>query len=165
MVWLPTNSTAKSELSFRFYFILYHCIPAFFIDIILKLKGSNIRLIPVYSKMYVHLNLMSYFSCRSWDFECKNKHEIYKKMSKTDHLDFPCQPNDQELVDMYPNAFSGLIKYFFMETDEDSIEAHKKCKKLKILHYCFLAVVYSIMVFLCYRIFGKFCLGMLPVKI
>ena len=161
MVWYPINTQAKSEFAFRFFFILYHYVPAFFVDIFLKIKGSTMRLIPVYSKIYAQMNLIAYFSNRSWEFEAKNKHEIYQKMSEKDHLDFPCQPNDQELIDMYPKAIAGIVKYFFLETDEDMIKARKKYNNFKILHYCFLAVLYSTTIYLCYRTFGEYCLRML----
>lgn len=161
MILLPTSKAASSEFTFRFYFFLYHYVPAFFIDIILFLKRSKIRLMPIYSKIYFHMNLMAYFGNNSWNFEDSKKLEIYSKMTKEDHLDFPCIPTEQELSDVYVNGVIGIAKYFFKETDDDMIEARKKLKFLKMLHYSFLAVVYGTILYLFYQIFNVYSLRIL----
>lgn len=163
MMWLPRNTTTSSEFLFRFYFLLYHYVPAFFIDILLSLKGSKMRLMPIYSKIFFHVKLMSYFPGRTWKFYDDNKLEIFQKMTEKDHLDFPCRMDDHDLSSMHENAVIGIGKYFFRETPEDLIEARKKYKWLNILHYCFLAVVYGICLYVFYRLFGSYCIRMLPV--
>lgn len=163
MIWYPTNTTVGSKFLFHFYYFLYHYVPAFFIDIVLKFKGSKIRLMSIYSKAYLAMNQMGYFALNSWKFEDSNKLLMYENMTKEDLLNFPVYADKERAGEVFANGFRGISKYFFRETEEDLIEARKKLQKMRILHYGFLAVFYAVTFALCYKTIGEYCLRMFHV--
>lgn len=42
-IWMPTIQFADSEFTFKIKYFAYHYVPAFFVDIVMRLKGSKIR--------------------------------------------------------------------------------------------------------------------------
>lgn len=42
-IWMPTITFTDHEFEFKIKYFLYHFVPAFFVDIILRLKGSKMR--------------------------------------------------------------------------------------------------------------------------
>lgn len=155
IVWYPNLTYTSSEILFRFYYFLYHYIPAFFVDIILRWTKSKYRLMSIYSKIFFHMKQLSYFSGRTWDFHDNRKFGVFALMSEEDHLEFPCQASQQEYEDLYELSVIGITKYFFKETDKDLAIARRKYRKLFFFHYTFLAVFYSSLMFLCYCIASK----------
>lgn len=163
MVWLPTITTTSSELYFRFLFFLYHYVPAYFVDTYLYIKGSKLRLVPIYSKIFYHTKLLTYFAERTWNFHHGNRAKIFQLMNETDHKDFPFRTVPRDYHSIYENAVAGFSKYFFKETDEQREQALKKYKILYVLHICFLAILYGCLAYLIYRMIGGYCLEMLPI--
>lgn len=163
MMWFPTITTTSSEIYFRFLFFLYHYVPAYFIDLGLRIKGSKTRLVPIYSKIFYLTKLLTYFAERTWIFQDGNRKKIFQLMSEADHRDFPLRTERHEFASIHEDAVLGFSKYFFKESDADRERARMKYKLFYALHLCFLAVVYGILAYLIHRMFGDYCLRMLPV--
>lgn len=149
MIWKPTLSMVASRLEYNLLFLLYHYVPAFFIDIGLLLSGSKLRLMKIYSKIYYHLQFIIFFMGSTWKFNDTNIQKLYSSMSDDDHKDFPCR-----LTTKYEqhslNAAEGLRKYFFKESDEDLPKAQRKYKILRVVHVVFLFFFYSSFTYLLY---------------
>lgn len=154
MIWLPRFNGTPSQFMYRFYFVLYHYIPAFFCDIILKITGSKLRLFDIYSKVYYHTQLLDYFMQKSWDFNDSNMRKLYNVMSEQDHRDFPVIIKPEEYEDHAYRGTDGLRKYFFKENDADLLIARKRYKLFNILHNLLLALVYGCLLYLMYFLFN-----------
>lgn len=139
-----------SRIKYNLLFFLYHYVPAFFIDIGLILSGSKLRLMKIYSKIYYHLQFIIFFMGSTWKFSDKNMQKMYASMSEADHADFPCTLTT-EYEQHSLNAAEGLRKYFFKESDDDLPKAQRKYKILRVVHVVFVALIYSLFVYLAYK--------------
>jgi hypothetical protein len=43
-LWINGDKMARSEIEYNFFYFLYHFFPALFVDSILEMKGSKLRL-------------------------------------------------------------------------------------------------------------------------
>lgn len=153
MIWLPNLTITSSRFVYRFLFFLCHYVPAFLVDIVLVLKGSDIRLTKIYSKVYYYFQLYSYFNDNHWTFADQNMQKIYATLNKRDLQDFPCFASADHYEQHYLNTVNGIRKYFFKETDEDLVEARLKYQKLTILRYIVLGLIYGSLAYcLCPRL-------------
>lgn len=71
-------------------------------------------------------------------------------MSEDDLKDFPCTLTTQYEQHSL-NAAEGLRKYFFKESDEDLPKAQRKYKILRVVHFVFLCLIYSSLIYLFYK--------------
>lgn len=163
MLWYPNVTLISSDKLFRFYFFLFHFVPAFFVDIVLRFKKSKYRLVSIYSRIYFQIKLMSYFTLQTWVFQADNRSELFKIMTEQDHQEFPVKATYEECLQTTEAAVVGWPKYFFNQTEQETVEARKKYKVLFVLHYMFLALLYSGLIYTFYQMFGNHCLRMLPV--
>lgn len=139
---------------YRFYFVLYHYIPAVFADIILKINGSKFRLFNIYSKIFYHCQLLDYFMQKSWNFGDSNMQNLYKIMSEKDREDFPVIIRPEDYEGHAYRGTDGLRKYFFKENDADLLTARKRYKLFNILHNMLLALVYGSLLYFVYLLFN-----------
>lgn len=155
MFWVPSFTITSSYFVYKVLFIFFHYIPAFFIDLVLSVKGSKLRLFKIYSKIFYYAQLYFYFHHRSWTFADKNMKRISSLMSDEDLQLFYCIPSSEEYEVHAPKSIDGLRKYLFLENDDDLVEARKKYKKLKIIRQIFLALLYCSFGYFCYWLMMK----------
>lgn len=143
MIWVPGLTFTKTNFTFKLLYFLYHYVPAFFIDIGLRLSGSNLRLSKIYSKIYYYIQLYSFFVNNTWTFHNDNMKKIHSILSVEDHEEFPCTAAGEEFEPYLINEMRGVRKYFFKESDEDLVYARRKYKILKMISYTFFVIFYS----------------------
>lgn len=156
MIWKPNISMATSHLQYKLLYFLYHYVPAFFIDIGLRLSGSKLRLMKVYSKIYYHLQFFSYFGCSTWKFSDTNMQQLYSFMSPDDHHHFPCTLTVDDYASHIQTTADGIRKFFFKDTDADSLAAQRKYQFLRKLHYILLLIIYSTLAYILYILLKNF---------
>lgn len=147
MIWLPRFNGTACPFMYRFYFVLYHYIPALFYDIILMITGSKFRLFKLYAKVFYHTQLLDYFMQKAWHFDDINMRNLYRSMSKQDHEDFPVTLKAEDYEGHAYRGTDGLRKYFFKENDADLLIARKRYKLFNILHNMLLALVYGCLIY------------------
>lgn len=153
MVWMPRTNVTSSQFAYRVCFVLYHYLPAFFCDIILRLKGSKIRLVSIYSKIFYHFTTVEYFISHNWTFEDNKMQDLYRTMSEKDHEDFYVRLSPDVYESQVISTVKGLRNYFFKENDgEDLKMARRKLKMFKVLHHLLLAGIYWL-IYKCVRMF------------
>lgn len=154
MIWLPRFTGTSSDFMYRFYFVLYHYIPALFYDIVLKIQGSKTRLFGIYSQVFYQTQLLDYFMQKSWKFDDSNMFELYRNMSEKDHQDFPVTLKPEDYEKHCTRGCNGLRKYFFKENDADLLIARKRYKLFNVLHNLLLVLVYGSLAYSVYLLFN-----------
>lgn len=147
MIWLPRFNQVSSIFMYRLLFVLYHYIPGFFYDIVLRIQGSKTRLVDIYSKIYYQSMLLEYFISRTWKFRDVKMRQLYRVMSEEDHKTFPVNLRAEDYEAHASICTNGIRKYFFKENDEDLKLALKRYKLFYILHNLLLAVIYGFVLY------------------
>lgn len=152
MLWYPFIKPVKSESLFRFYHFLYHFIPGCIFDVIMWLKKSKARLLPMYSKLFTQMMLVSYFSTQEWKFHDDNKFKLFNSMTEADHSAFPVVTTQQKYKDIYNVITWSVSKFVFKHTDEEILQSKTKLKKMFALHYSCIALLCSLLIYAFYRV-------------
>ncbi|KAK9506109.1 hypothetical protein O3M35_008105 [Rhynocoris fuscipes] len=100
---------------FEIYSIIFHLIPALFIDFIFKLFNRNPTMFIRYKKLCNFIQSISYFGTRSWNFSNDNTVKLLNELSEEDkrlfQFDTKCIDWPSYLID----CFQGIIVYLFHE--------------------------------------------------
>lgn len=153
MIWMPTVQIMPIFCLYKILFFFYHLLPAFFIDIILRIIGLKYRLMKIYGKIFHANNLYEIFAQYIWKFSDDNLQELYSKMNEKDLKDFPCISTEDEVEEMIVNAMNGIRKYVLKESDDDLPAARRRLKLFQVAHYVLLMLIYGS---LAYWILPKF---------
>lgn len=143
MLWYPTINFIDNDYVFKFCFFLYHYVPGLFLDLCLMLAGRRFRLFKIYNMIWINISVLDYFFKRSYRFENANMRQLYEKMNKMDHSEFPVTMNAQDLMEYASKTIDGARKHLFKMTEEDCQAAAEKVKYLKIAHYTFIIMFYT----------------------
>ncbi|CRL06955.1 CLUMA_CG019944, isoform A [Clunio marinus] len=151
MMWPQSFTITSSTFLYRILFVLYHYLPAFFVDIILFLKGSKIRLVRVYSKIYYYFELYDYFQSKTWNFHNTNAMKVLSLISENDLKEFPCVSKKEDYEAVFSNTLNGVRRFILKENDEDLIEARKRYFYLSYFRYIFLGILYGTLAYFSYE--------------
>ena len=92
----PCGQIRKNNLTHKFWAVVSHWIPAYFIDFALKIIGQKPFMVRIYEKMYTTLDTLSYFMARQWFWTHKNLDNLSQEMTLEDkkvltHIDIAIQ--------------------------------------------------------------------------
>lgn len=76
-------------------------------------------------------------------------------MSPDDHHHFPCTLTTDDYESAIQTTADGMRKFFFKDTDEDSLKAQRKYQILRKLHFILLVIVYGTLAYILYAILLK----------
>ncbi|XP_050423207.1 uncharacterized protein LOC126834987 [Adelges cooleyi] len=151
-VWYPNITLTKSETLYKFLFFCYHYIPAFFVDIILRISGKEFRVVPLCTKLYTMTKEMQYFSTGHFAFDDQNLKTLIKNQSAKDKILFDM---DITLInwDTYLlEAVYGVRRSVLNELDSTIPAAVKRHQKIMIAYYVVNGMIYTILFYIAYFI-------------
>lgn len=154
MIWYPSYSYTSSFFMFKFLMLFTSYLPAIVMDTLCKLKGSTVRFVKIYNKVYYYQMLYHYFTAH-WAFKVEKAKRLFSELSESDQIEFPCDVKSNEFMDYIYNTNITMRVNYFKETEKDLIAARKKLRILKILHYLILTAFHLCCVYLIVRIMGK----------
>lgn len=71
-VWIITYNTSKHYFIVYILRILYHMLPALFIDKTMEIFGKKAKMLKMYRKVTHFSGILNFFTLRSWNFQDKN---------------------------------------------------------------------------------------------
>lgn len=154
MIWYPSYSYTSSFFVFKLLMLLTSYLPAMVMDALCKLRGSSVRFVKIYNKVFYYQMLYHYFTAH-WSFRVDNSKRLFESLSESDQLEFPCDVKSNEFIDYIYNINFAMRVNYFKESEKDLIAAKKKMKVLKSLHYLILTTFYLCLSYLLVRIMGK----------
>lgn len=155
MVWYPRMVKTNSRFCYKLFFVLFHYFPAFIVDVVLKLKGSKMRLVKIYNKTYSHLDSYNYFFSKEWKFSVSNIKKLHSMMSDQDHSDFTCVGTEEEWDSMLLKCCIGARQHLLQDPVETLPNARKKYAIMRALYYVLCAVFYAMLIYLFRNMFAQ----------
>ncbi|XP_037955085.1 putative fatty acyl-CoA reductase CG5065 [Teleopsis dalmanni] len=143
-LWYPDGSIKKNYYQHLICVILFHYLPAYFIDLCLFLLGRKPFLVQIQKKISTGLKLLQYYTTKNWDFKNEKFQKLNAKLNSTDQKIFDVsasQVNWEQYIRIY---ILGMRKFILKEGDETIPNAKKNLRRLYILDRCTTFFIYGI---------------------
>ncbi|KAL4717628.1 hypothetical protein ACJJTC_000777 [Scirpophaga incertulas] len=87
-LWYPNGDITTNKFVHEYQRILFHLVPAYFIDFLLLLCGQKRFMVRIQDRISQGLEVLQYFTTRAWKFLCKNYDNISKTLNKEERQIF-----------------------------------------------------------------------------
>lgn len=133
-IWAPGGGITQVRLYNLIRVLLYHILPAIFIDGIFRLMGQKPFLAKLQRKIYTANVALEYFILNNWDFKNSNFIELASEIKPEDNKDFYYRDFIEFDVTLYfRNCILGARRYLLKEKDENIPKALAHLKRMKLL--------------------------------
>lgn len=143
-IWCISFSTTISEHVNVANRIVYHFIPACFLDALLLISGQRPKFIKMYQKVHKYTAVIEYFCTRDWTFTNDNVQQLHEKMDSKDKRIFPMSMRDVHWRDYFKTYVLGIRQYVMKESEESLPESRTRMYRLEILNKTIKFVIYYI---------------------
>jgi fatty acyl-CoA reductase len=124
------------------------------------LTNLFLRAVKNYRRLDKMMDLISYFSTRSWTFEQDNVLELWDQMGKDDKKMFKFSMKDTDWIKYTRDSILGGRMYLLKETLDTIPKGKKKLKILFVVHYAVVALfwysLYKFLMFVASSLYGNF---------
>ncbi|KAG5871191.1 hypothetical protein JTB14_014449 [Gonioctena quinquepunctata] len=88
ILWYPNFSLTSSWYNYYIQVLLFHMIPAFFIDILLRMAGKKPMIFAIQRKIYIANVVLEYFIRHTWRFVNEKSLKLHDQLSDEDRALF-----------------------------------------------------------------------------
>ncbi|XP_048524365.1 fatty acyl-CoA reductase 1-like [Dendroctonus ponderosae] len=136
-IWFPGNSMTKYFLIFYINVLLFHVLPALFVDLLLLLSGRSPFLFKLQRKIYIANIAVSHFMLNQWLFVNDNSKRLHTYLpdENKDAFDINQLPlTEDEQYTFYLKSCDYARRYLIKEYDDVTEETRTKTKRMYFLH-------------------------------
>lgn len=133
-LWYPFMITISNPWLYKFGIIFYHVLPAYVIDLLLRLQGKKPRLVELYKKIHKNVDVLSFFMTTQFRIDVVNTDRLWKSLSDIDQKIFPFDIESLDWDSYFDRTSHGMRVYLAKEDNsEESLErARKRVKRYVI---------------------------------
>ncbi|XP_055837530.1 putative fatty acyl-CoA reductase CG5065 isoform X2 [Episyrphus balteatus] len=128
-LWYPDPCITTNQLYHKINTILFHWLPAIFIDFLLLIFGQKRFMIRVHKKIATGLEVLQFFTLKKWTFKSENYAALWKDLGKKDkeifNMDMDSEVSEEEY--MIRCAMGGR-QFLLKEKNEDLPKARLHLK-------------------------------------
>ncbi|XP_050527407.1 putative fatty acyl-CoA reductase CG5065 [Daktulosphaira vitifoliae] len=118
--WYPGFSFRTNRMVHRLIEILFHFVPAFILDIVLRLTGSKPMMLNIYRRFKMAARTGEFFALHQWDFISNNIRELNRDFTSNDRVTFPVDIT-QVVWDSYVKDYVYGIRKFVLKDPPSTI--------------------------------------------
>lgn len=144
-IYRPITFASSNEFMFRMYSLVLHYLPAYIMDLAMKLRGEKPRLVDTYIKIDKVVATVKKFSNTTYFFDNQNMRDLYLAMSPVDHQHYPCDNRNYSWRLYFEVAVPGLKKYFFKEDLNNVKRARQSMRKKELIVNTLLFLIVGLM--------------------
>uniref|UniRef100_A0A1B0FKH3 Fatty acyl-CoA reductase n=1 Tax=Glossina morsitans morsitans TaxID=37546 RepID=A0A1B0FKH3_GLOMM len=128
-LWYPDGCVTTNRLHHQINILLFHWLPAYVIDFILFLCGQKRFMIRIQNRVQIGLNVLQFFTMRSWVFRSPNYEALWQKLSDKDKKIFNMNMNTEEGNEEYMlSCIQGGRQYLMKESPDTLPKARRQLK-------------------------------------
>ncbi|XP_017856195.1 PREDICTED: putative fatty acyl-CoA reductase CG5065 [Drosophila arizonae] len=151
-IWYPCFTIVPYMWQYHILCFLYHTLPAMFMDLIMVLMGKKPRMMKIYRKIHKFSNVLKFFSSNEFRFDNDNVRRLADKLDERDKRIFAFDMRDLDWINLFRVSLYGLRLYVVKDDPSNLPESIKRIKRMMVLHYSTLAIVYSLTAWALYGI-------------
>ncbi|XP_017865091.1 PREDICTED: putative fatty acyl-CoA reductase CG5065 [Drosophila arizonae] len=114
-LWYPDPCVTTNEVYHKFNVAMFHWLPAYLIDFLMLILGQKRFMVRVQTKISVGLEVLQFFTTRSWDFKSTHFQQIYKDISEADRKIFKINTDDVDDYEYLKTSILGGRQYVMKE--------------------------------------------------
>lgn len=118
VVWYPGGSMKQSKFIHNLCVLLFHMIPAYFIDTIIFLAGHKPIMCRVHRRIQKGFEVFEYYANNQWDFENDNINIIRNKFNEREKINYQLHGDDLDLDDYFEACIRAARIYILNEPPE-----------------------------------------------
>ncbi|KAK6633634.1 hypothetical protein RUM44_004241 [Polyplax serrata] len=154
-VWYPTLKLLPSLTLFRISAIIFHIIPAFFLDTMLRVTGGRPMLMKLHKNVNRSLDRLAPFIFREWFFDNSKTMALQKMLSESDKETFSLDISKLDWVGFYVQLVKGVRRYLHNEEDKTLPAARRKAQIFFIFNLLIQGCIFGFVCHLTSVIAGK----------
>ncbi|XP_046651749.1 putative fatty acyl-CoA reductase CG5065 [Daphnia pulicaria] len=131
MMRCPSVEIRTNNLIYEIELALYHKIPAFFMDAVIRLSGKKPFLTRLYQRTHKVMSCVEFYNLREWQFVSRNASYLMGKMSDDDRntFNFDVRQIDWE---SYLEVYVSGVRQFLIKDDLGTLPAARNnLKRMK----------------------------------
>ncbi|XP_076618338.1 fatty acyl-CoA reductase 1-like [Colletes latitarsis] len=118
IVWYPGGSMKKSRLMHNICFLLFHMIPAYFIDSLIFLAGYKPIMCRVQRRIQKGFEVFEYYANNQWDFENSNASTVRDLFNPVEYEKYQLHGNDMDIDAYFETCIRAARIYILNELPE-----------------------------------------------
>ncbi|XP_067631168.1 putative fatty acyl-CoA reductase CG5065 isoform X1 [Eurosta solidaginis] len=149
-LWYPDGNMSTNKIYHWFCVVMFMWLPAYFIDLLLFLFGQRRFMVRVQTRIAIGLEMLQFFTTRSWDFKSKNFEQIQDVLSSQDKAIFKIEMNDVDDYEYLRTCILGGRQYVMKEPLSSLPRARTQLKFLYFLdRFCKFTFLAGMLYWLC----------------
>ncbi|VEN49495.1 unnamed protein product [Callosobruchus maculatus] len=157
-LWYPGGSPKSSYLVHVVAAFFFHLLPAYFIDFIMTLTGNKPFMVRTQKRIQQGLNLLQYYTTRTWIFHNEKIKRVYDSLSEKDKEIFYTNRERLQYDEYMLNYILGARRYCVKEGDETVPYARKVLKRLYYLDMLKNIVLFALLLWIAHALATTFLL-------
>ncbi|XP_043288458.1 uncharacterized protein [Venturia canescens] len=134
-LWYPGGSLTSNKFYHHLRVLLFHLLPAYFLDTILVLMAQKPFLVRIQTKVTAGLELLVYYTTKQWDFRNNCLLELEKQMSPEDRDTFFTDSRNIDWDEYMKMYILGTRKFCLKDDPSTLPQARKVFQYLRIADF------------------------------
>ncbi|GAB0091207.1 Fatty acyl-CoA reductase [Sergentomyia squamirostris] len=147
-IWFTVCAITDSELWFCMLWFLYHTVPAFGMDLCLRLIGKRPKMMDIYRKIKKYSDVIYFFTHMKFTFTSHNTERLWRDLTDRDRAIFPFDMTTHDWDQYIKDTVMGTRQYLMKDSPSTIPAALKRQQRFKMLHYTVVYAIYAILAFL-----------------
>ncbi|XP_034659810.1 putative fatty acyl-CoA reductase CG5065 [Drosophila subobscura] len=134
-LWYPGGSIKKNYYHHLFCVIVFHYLPAYFIDFLMLISGQKPFLVNVQRKVSMGLKLLQYYTTKDWEFRNERFQQMSSQLNAIDEEMFDTSVGQLNWETYISTYIMGMRTYIIRESPSTLPYARKVLRRLYILDW------------------------------
>ncbi|KAI5752704.1 hypothetical protein M8J77_019610 [Diaphorina citri] len=131
-LWYPGGTMTQSRLTHFICCLLFHWIPAYFLDAVILISGNKPCLVRIQERIHRGFDVFEYYANNEWEFKNGNLHQTRPKRNAREIVQYCVENDNVDIVKYFEKAVYGA-RYFLMKESPESLESARK--KMKVIRF------------------------------
>ncbi|XP_071580009.1 putative fatty acyl-CoA reductase CG5065 [Temnothorax nylanderi] len=134
VLWYPDGRCHSSAMANKLCAIFLHNIPAYILDTLARLKGSQPIMVPLQAKLSKAAKCSEFFRTKQWNFRDDNVQQLGEQLSPEDRKTFMFDVSQIEWSSYLEHYILGIRQYILRESPDTLPAAQSRMTKLYWVH-------------------------------
>ncbi|XP_066904622.1 putative fatty acyl-CoA reductase CG5065 [Halyomorpha halys] len=129
-VWYPGGSMKRSRIIHNICVILFHMIPAYFLDAIIYLSGNKPVLLRVHDRINKGFKVFEYYANNQWDFKNDQIRSLRSTLNERERIEYKIDGDNMDIKLYFSDCILSAREYILKDKPSTIPAARRHMKRL-----------------------------------